>query len=46
MTATFGQIIAGICILAAFVGFIYYRHWQDLKAEQQQKGRATPAGRV
>lgn len=46
MESTVGQIIAGILIVASFVGFILYRHRQDLKAEQQAKRRTTPAGRV
>lgn len=41
---TFGQIVAGILLLAFFIGFIYFRHRQDLKAEERAKG--TPAGRV
>lgn len=41
---TFGQIVAGIVLFVFFIGFIYYRHRQDLRAEQRAKG--TPPGRV
>jgi hypothetical protein len=40
MASTIGQIISGVCIFAFFVGFIIYRHRQDLRAEE--RANASP----